>query len=42
VKRILSLKPDLSHALAVFPVLVNVIDAYFKDQTPDLGWITAK
>jgi hypothetical protein len=29
-------------ALPVFPVLVNAIDAYFKDQTPDLGWITAK
>jgi transposase len=43
VERILSLKQTCRmRALPVFPVLVNAIDAYFKDQTPDLGWITAK
>jgi hypothetical protein len=26
-------------ALPVFPILVNAIDAYFKDQTPDLQWV---
>jgi hypothetical protein len=28
-------------ALPVFPILVHAIDAYFKDQRPGLGWITA-
>jgi transposase len=43
VERILSLKQTCRmRALPVFPVLENAIDAYFKDQTPDLGWITAK
>ena len=26
-------------ALPVFLILVNAIDAYFKDQTPDLQWV---
>jgi transposase len=40
VERILSLKQTFRmRALPVFPVLVNAIDAYFKDQTPDLGWL---
>lgn len=43
VERILSLKQTCRmRALPVFPVLVNAIDAYFKDQIPDLGWIAAK
>jgi transposase len=42
VERILSLKQTCRmRALPVFPILVNAIDAYFKDQSPDLGWITA-
>jgi len=27
--------------IPLFPILVEAIDAYFKDQTPDLAWITA-
>jgi transposase len=42
VERILSLKQTCRmRALPVFLILVNAIDAYFKDQSPDLGWITA-
>ena len=42
VERILSLKQTCRmRALPVFPILANAIDAYFKDQTPDLKWITA-
>lgn len=42
VERILSLKQTCRmRGLPVFPILVNAIDAYFKDQSPDLGWITA-
>jgi len=26
-------------AMPVFPILVNAIDAYFKEQKPDLLWI---
>ena len=40
VERILSLKQTCRmRALPVFPILVNAIDAYFKDQTPDLQWV---
>jgi hypothetical protein len=27
--------------MPVFPILVNAIDAYFKEQNPDLLWIAA-
>jgi transposase len=41
VERILSLKQTCRmRGLPVFPILANAIDAYFKDQSPDLGWIT--
>lgn len=40
VERILSLKQTCRmRALPVFPVLVNAIEAYFKERTPDLDWI---
>ena len=40
VERILSLKQTCRmRALPVFPILVNAIDAYFKDQPPDLQWV---
>jgi len=40
VERILSLKQTCRmRALPVFPILVNAIDSYFKDQTPDLQWV---
>jgi len=42
VERILSLKQTCRmRALPVFPILAEAIDAYFKDQSPNLGWITA-
>jgi transposase len=42
VERILSLKQTCRiKAIPVFPILVNAIDAYFKEQKPDLQWITA-
>lgn len=42
VERILSLKQTCRiRALPVFPILANAIDAYFKDQSPDLRWVTA-
>ena len=42
VERILSLKQTCRmRALPVFPILVNAIDAYFKDQTPNLQWVAA-
>jgi len=42
VERILSLKQTCRmRALLVFPILVNAIDAYFKDQTPNLQWVAA-
>ena len=42
VERILSLKQTCRmRALPVFPILVNAIDAYFKDQIPDLQWVAA-
>jgi len=40
VERILSLKQTCRmRALPVFPILANAIDAYFKEQKPDLQWI---
>ena len=40
VERILSLKQTCRmRAIPVFPILVNAIDAYFKEQKPDLRWI---
>ena len=42
VERILSLKQTCRiRKKPVFPILVNAIDAYFKDQTPNLGWLPA-
>ena len=42
VERILSLKQTCRmRAIPVFPILVNAIDAYFKEQMPDLQWISA-
>jgi transposase len=42
VERILSLKQTCRiRAKPVFPILLNAIDAYFKEQKPDLLWIAA-
>jgi hypothetical protein len=42
VERILSLKQTCRmRALPMFPILANAIRAYFKEQTPDLEWVTA-
>ena len=42
VERILSLKQTCRmKSLPVFPILADAIEAYFKDQTPDLQWITS-
>ena len=42
VERILSVKQTCRmRDKPLFPVLVDAIDAYFKDQSPDLAWITA-
>jgi len=42
VERILSVKQTCRmRSLPVFPILVNAIDAYFKEQSPDLRWIAA-
>jgi len=42
VERILSVKQTCRmRNIPLFPILVDAIDAYFKDQTPDLAWITA-
>lgn len=42
VERILSLKQTCRmKALPVFPILTNAIDAYFKERTPELEWITS-
>jgi transposase len=42
VERILSLKQTCRMKnKPVFPILVNAFDTYFKDQSPDLDWITA-
>ena len=41
VERILSLKQTCRmRALPVFPIIADAIDAYFKEQKPDLQWIT--
>ena len=42
VERILSIKQTCRmRAIPVFPILVNAIDAYSKEQNPDLRWIAA-
>jgi transposase len=42
VERILSVKQTCRMKnKPVFPVLVDALDAYFKDQSPDLAWISA-
>ena len=42
VERILSLKQTCRmRKMPSFPILTNAIDAYFKEQKPDLKWITA-
>jgi transposase len=42
VERMLSLKQTCHmRKIPVFPILVDAIDAYFKEQKPDLSWITA-
>jgi len=42
VERILSLKQTCRmRKMPSFPILANAIDAYFKEQKPDLKWITA-
>jgi len=42
VERILSLKQTCRmRKIPVFPILVDAIDAYFKEQKPDLSWIAA-
>ena len=40
VERMLSLKQTCRmKSLPVFPILVNAINAYFKEQMPDLQWV---
>jgi transposase len=40
VERILSLKQTCRmKGLPVFPVLVNAMESYFKEQSPDLSWV---
>jgi transposase len=40
VERILSLKETCRiRSMSSFPILVNLINCYFKEQQPDLGWI---
>ena len=42
VERILSLKQTCRmRSMSVFPILADAIDAFFKEQMPDLQWITA-
>ena len=42
VERILSLKQTCRiRKIPIFPILVDAIDAYFKEQKPNLNWITA-
>jgi transposase len=39
-ERILSLKQTCSlHSMPTFPVLVEAVESYFKEQSPDLAWI---
>ena len=41
VERILSVKQTCRiRALPMFPILVDAIGSYFKEQQPDLGWLT--
>lgn len=41
VERILSLRQTCRlHKMSTFSVLVHALDSYFKDQSPDLDWIT--
>lgn len=43
VERILTLKQTCRlRSLPVFPILHDAIDSFFKDQNPDLSWVTAK
>ena len=40
VERIMSLKQTCAmHSMPTFPVLVQAMDSYFKEQLPDLSWI---
>jgi transposase len=40
VERILSLKQTCSlHSMPTFPLLVEAVESYFKQQSPDLAWI---
>ena len=42
VERILSIKQTCRiKAQPVFPILVEAINSYFKEQQPNLGWLTA-
>lgn len=41
VERILSVKQTCRiKALPMFPILVDAIRSYFKEQQPDLGWLS--
>jgi transposase len=41
VERILSLRQTCRlHSIPTFPVLVEAVQCYFKQQTPDLAWLT--
>jgi len=41
VERILTLRQTcLLQSRKLFPVLVDAVGSYFKDQTPDLAWIS--
>ncbi|KKK74350.1 hypothetical protein LCGC14_2884630, partial [marine sediment metagenome] len=41
IERILSVKQTCRiKDLSVFPILVNAINSYFKEQQPDLGWLS--
>jgi transposase len=40
VERILSVKQtSRMRGLPVFPILVNAMESYFKEQSPDLSWV---
>lgn len=42
VERILSVKQTCRiKAIPMFPILVDAIESYFKEQKPDLGWLAA-
>jgi len=41
VERLLSFRQTCRlRAQATFPLLVNILKAYFKEQSPDLSWLT--